>query len=260
MYSRVVTKETVRGLKAAAGFLSVNHETQNRINRLHTYETFDANPVTSKVAGGAATGTAGDRNVLNVGSSLFEYCILGTQTILAPSLTATGLDIAMDQTANDGIELNHGITAKQRHSYIIGTDGPFFFRVKFKIGDVSGTDDCAIGFRKVEANRPNIDDYLDMAVLNVISGDIKIETILNNAATTTTDTTNNWADGETHELKVKVSAAGVVTYEIDGVAPTATAAFTFDSADVVMPFLYFLNDTDLVDTLELIEWEVGLGQ
>jgi hypothetical protein len=260
MYSRTYTKEVSRGLKAAGGFMSVNHETQNRINRSHTYETFDAQPVTSKVAGGAATGTAGDRNVMQLGPTMFEYTILGTQTILAPSLTSVGLDVSMDQTDNDGVEINHGITAKQRHSYIIGTDGPFFFRVKFKIADVSGTDDCAIGFRKVEACRANIDDYLDMAVLNVISGNITIETIDDNAATTVTDTTNDWADGETHTLQVNVSAAGVVTYEIDGAAPVVTAAFTFDNADTVMPFFYFLHSSDVAGLVELIEWECGIGQ
>ena len=50
--------------------------------------------------------------------------------------------------------------------------------MKFAIADVSDTDDCAFGFRKVEAYQANIDDYDEMAALNVISGDIKIETIL----------------------------------------------------------------------------------
>lgn len=259
MYSRVYTKETVRGLKAAGGFMSVNHETQNRINRSHTYETFDSNPVTSARAGGAATGATGDTNVLGLGPNMFEYHIKGTQTILAPVLTATGLDINMDQTDNDGVELSMGITAKSRHSFIIGTDGPFKFRVKFKIADVSGTDDCAIGFRKAAAYAANIDDYTDMAVLNVISGAINIETIDDNAATTTTDTTDTWADGETHELQVNVSAAGVVTYKIDGVAPTTTAAFTFDNGDTVVPFMFFLNATDVAGAVELIEWECGIG-
>jgi len=259
MYSRTYTKEVVRGLKAAGGFMSVNHETQNRINRSHTYETFDQNPTTAALAGGAAVGSTQAVNMMNLGSTLLEYCIQGTQTILAPVLTATGLDINMDQTDNDGIEISHGILAKSRHSYIIGTDGPFFFRVKFKVADVSGTDDCAIGFRKTAAYTANIDDYTDFAVLNVISGDIKIETALNNGATTTTDTTQNWADGETHTLAVYVSAAGVVTYKVDGAAPTATAAFTFDTADVVVPFLFFLNATDVAGAVELIEWEVGIG-
>jgi len=260
MYSTVTTKETVRGLKAASGFLSVNHETQNRINRLHTYETFDVNPTVSKLAGGAAAGATGEVDIMSFGPNTFEYCVLGAgQTLLAPVLTATGLDVSMDLTADEGIEMTQGILSKSRHSFIVGTNGPFFFRLKFKIADVSGTDDCAVGFRKAAAYTAAIDNYTDFAVLNVISGDIKIETALNNAATTTTDTTDNWADAATHTLQVDVSAAGVVTYKIDGVAPTATAAFTFDSADVVIPFFYFLHDATAPGVIELIEWECGLG-
>lgn len=224
----------------------------------YVFETFQQNPVYSNKAGGAATGTAGDENILILPTTAFEYHILGTQTIVAPTITANGLNMgSMDQTANDGLELNHGILSSQIPSFTVGSDDAFFLRARFSIADVSGTDDCAIGFRKVEANQANIDDYADMAVLNVISGDIKIETIVGGAATTTTDTTDNWADTETHELQVNVSAAGVVTYLIDGVAPTTTAAYTFTDGLNVMPFFYFLQDTDIAGAVPLMVWECG---
>ena len=244
----------------APAFRATDRQREDLNRRLHTYETFDIDPVTSKKAGGAAGGTTGDENVALFQDTAFEWHVLGTQTILAPSLAATGLDINQDQTDNDGIELSQGILANSRHAYTVGTDGPFFLRVKFSIVDVSGTDDCAIGFRKAEAYQANIDDYDEMAALNVISGDVKIETILNGAATTTTDTTDNWADGATHTLKVKVSKTGVVTYELDGVAPTTVAAFTFDTSEVVVPFMYFLNASDVAGAVVVQEWECGLGQ
>jgi len=224
----------------------------------YVFENFKQNPVYSNKAGGAATGTAGDENILILPTSAFEYHILGTQTIVAPTITANGLDMgSMDQTADDGLELNHGILSSQIPSFIVGTDAAFFLRVRFSIADVSGTDDCAIGFRKVEANQANIDDYADMAVLNVISGNINIETIVGGAATTTTDTTDNWADTETHELQVNVDADGVVTYLIDGSAPTTTAAYTFTDGLNVMPFFYFLEDTDIAGAVPIMVWEVG---
>lgn len=229
----------------------------NTERRKHTYETFDAEPVSAKKAGGAATGTAGDENVLMFPETGFEYHILGTQTITAPSLTATGLDVGMDQTDNDGVEVTEGILSNSRRAFTVGTDAKFFVRVKFSIADVSGTDDCAVGFRKAEAYQAAIDNYDEMACLNVISGNISIETILNNAATTTTDTTDNWADGETHTLYVEVSSAGVVTYKIDGAAPTTTASFTFDSGEVVVPFFYFLHASDVAGSVILQEWESG---
>ena len=222
------------------------------------YENFKENPVSAAVGGGAATGTAGDENVLMFPATGFEYHILGTQTILAPKITTEGLDLgSMDATADDGLELNHGILSSQIPSFTVGTDAAFYLRARFSIADVSGTDDCVVGFRKVEANQANVDDYADMAALNVISGDINIETIVGGAATVTTDTTDNWADTETHELRILVSAAGVVTYQIDGAAPTTTAAYTFTDGLNVMPFFYLLNDTDLHGSVPLMEWECG---
>ena len=224
----------------------------------YIFENFQVNGAVSKVGGGASSGTTGDINVLVLPTTAFQYAILGTQTITAPVITVDGLNLgSMDQTANDGLELNHGILSSQIPSYIVGTDPAFFVRARFSIADVSGTDDCAFGFRKVEANQANIDDYSDMAVLNVISGDIKIETIVGGAATVTTDTTQNWADGETHELVVYVDESGAVTYTIDGSAPTVTAAYSFTNALNVMPFFYFLQDTDIAGAVPLMVWEVG---
>ncbi len=232
---------------------------QTKLNRRFTFEEFQSNPITSKIGGGAATGTGGDENVMQFEENNFEYHILGTQTILAPSLVATGLNVGMDQTNDDGVEIGQGITAKSRAAFVVGTDAAFYAKCKFSIGTVAGTDDCAFGFRKAEAYQANIDDYDEMACLNVISGDINIETILNGGETTTTDTEDDWADGETHTLEVYVSAAGVVTYKIDGVAPTTTAAFTFDAAEVVVPFFYLLNaDAAQAGQVVLQEWEVGL--
>lgn len=255
--TQVQTKDRVKNAVAAAAFVPTSPSLQDRAERSHTYESFDVNPTTGAVAGGPATGAAGDENVMNLGKNIFEYHILGTQTILAPSLGSNGLNIGMDQAADNGVEISQGITSRGRHAFVVGTDKAFFLRVKFRIEDVSGTDDCLVGFRKAEAYQANVDDYDEMAALNVISGDINIETILNNAATTTTDTTDNWADEETHTLQVNVSATGVVTYLIDGVAPTVTAAFTFDDAEVVVPFLYFLHDADVAGAVELLEWECG---
>jgi len=215
--------------------------------------------IVKKTGAGAATGTAGDENLIMWPGLTLEYHVLGTQTIVAPSMAATGLDLnSLDQTADDGAEYCPGILASSPHVFTVGTDPAFMMRAKLSIADVSGTDDLAVGFRKLEAYQANVDDYDEMAALNVIAGDIKIETILNGAATTTTDTTDNWADAETKELEIHVSAAGAVTYLIDGVAPTTTAAFSFDSGEVVVPFIYVLNDTDVAGAVVLKELEIRL--
>lgn len=226
----------------------------------YQYENWKNVPITAAKAGGATSGTA--TNVLYTPNLMLEYEPLATQTILAPVVVSvsegvSGLDIGMDQTDNDGVELCAGILNSNPLAFKIGEDAAFFLRVRFSIEDVSGTDDCAVGFRKVEAYQANIDDYADMAVLNVISGDIKIETIVGGAATVTTDTTDNWADNETHQLEVFVSSEGVVTYTIDNEAPTVTAAYTFTDALYVVPFMYFLNAADLAGAVVILEWECG---
>lgn len=222
-------------------------------------EYFDVEPISSAKAGaGAATGTGGDENLMRLGNSQWEYHILGTQTILSPTMGVGGLDVNMDATDNDGVELCLGINAANKGVFVVGTDAAFYAKMRFTIADVSGSDDCAFGFRKVEAYQANVDDYDEMAAMNVISGNITLETILNAGATTSTDTTDDWADTGEHELAVFVSAAGVVTYTIDGLAPTATAAFTFDNAEVVVPFFYLLNSSDLAGEVNLLEFECGI--
>lgn len=228
----------------------------------YIYENWVNNPVTAKVAGGAASGVTGTTNVMQTRFNAFEYNIKGTQTILAPSLVqvsagVSALNIGMDQTDNDGVEITTGILTSNPFCFLVGTDPAFFFRVRFSIQTVAGTDDCAIGFRECEAYQANIDDYTDSAVLNVISGDIYIETILNNAATVSTDTTQNWANGETHTLEVLVDSVGAVTYKIDGVAPTVTAAYSFTAGLYVCPYIFFLNAAGLAGQVNILEFECG---
>lgn len=226
----------------------------------YQYENWKAIPITAAKAGGASSGTA--TNVLYTPNLYLEYQPKGTQTILAPVVVSisegvSALDIGMDQTDDDGVELCAGIINSNSMAFKIGDVAAFFVRVRFSIADVSGTDDCAVGFRKVEAYQANIDDYADMAVLNVISGNITIETIVGGAATVSTDTTQNWADTETHQLAVFVSNTGVVTYQIDNAAPTVTAAYTFTDALYVVSFMFFLNAADLAGQVAILEWECG---
>lgn len=207
-------------------------------------EEFRVQPICMALNATAAlpSGTAAARNVAMFGPNVIEYTALGTQTIIGlGSLATTGCSVSGDQTDNDGREIVFAgdITARAPFAFVVGS--AFYAKLKFSIAVVAGTDDCAFGFRKAEAYQANIDDYADMAVLNVISGNITIETILNGGATGTLDTTNNWLDTETHELRVDVAASGAVTYQIDGAAPLVTTAFTMDAGDTVLPFMYFLH-------------------
>ena len=200
-------------------------------------------------------GTAGDQTIHSYadGLQLTFFPIVG-QAIDKPAAATTGMDYAYDQTDNDGYQwVMSDSVCKGREGidrFTIGKQA-FSAELEFSIADVSGTDDCAFGFAKVDVHRAAIDDCDEMAVLNVISGDITIETILNNGTTTSTDTTDNWADTEVHSLKVLVSKAGAVTYKIDGVAPSTTATFSFDANEVVTPMMYVLQASDLAGSMVL---------
>tara|TARA_R110000824_G_scaffold171441_1_gene349028 strand:+ start:234 stop:1076 length:843 start_codon:yes stop_codon:yes gene_type:complete len=223
---------------------------------------FAGAPVCTTKVGTAGSGTDDAENIWqwSDGLSLTSNNI-GTQTLFYPVESTSGCVMSGDATNDEGLQWaarSEGARGELNKDYFtVGTSPAFFMSVTFTIDDVSGTDDCAVGFRKVEAFQAAIDDYDEGACMNVISGDIYIETILNNGTTTATDTTDNWADAASHELKVLVSAAGVVTFQIDGAAPTATAAFTFDNGEHVTPCGYHLNATDLA-TITYTKMKYGL--
>lgn len=237
-------------------------EAMKREDSLHfCYDVFDAPPVCFDDAGyGDPTGSEGDENrMISAMGNYFEYHIIGSggQTILCPAFGADGLDIALDQANGEGMEMTQGITARSRGAFTCRTaKKPFLFKVELAVEDVSGVAELAVGFRKAEAYQALIDNYDEMACLNMQAGVFNIETILNGGATATTPTTDTaWANEATHSFTVKVTPAGVVTFEIDDAAPTVTATFTFDDAEVVIPFVHFMHASDLAGGVDLKSWE-----
>jgi len=208
-----------------------------------THVVFTENPTVTGAAGGASVGTDNAVNIVRVNGEVFEYQNNGTQTIVGPSLTSGGLLVSLDLTNDEGATFDQGITALSKAAYVAGTD-PVSLKITFTVADVSGLDVCWFGWRKLAARNDDPTAYTDFAFIGPISGDIKMMTDLNGSGSaTTTDSTQNWADAETHTLEVNVSAAGVVSYKIDGAAPTVspTATFTFDSGDTIIPVFQFLH-------------------
>ena len=212
--------------------------------------TFTGSPILQATAntGVAPVGTDATANLmLCQEGEIMEVYNIGTKTIIAPRMDSTGLLVSLDLTDDEGAEYNWGVNSNSKHAYTIGTDPAFYLEWRFTLADVTGCDPVGIGFRKQEANNSTLESYTDFAWIGVSESDttavISLKTRLNSGSVTTTNTTDAWTDGQTHTLKVLVSAAGVVTYEIDGSAPSTTAAFTFDNADVVMPFFHGLHGT-----------------
>jgi hypothetical protein len=120
-----------------------------------------------------------------------------------------------------------------------------------------------VGFRKVEANNATLADYTDYfcAGLNSATSATNVVLLdeLNSGGQTATDSTDAWTGGDTGTttIRVLVSASGVCTYTIDGAAPSATNAMTFDNTDEVMPFIHFLNGADVAGYVSLSSFKCG---
>ena len=228
----------------------------------YIHEYFNRAPITVNKAGIVASGTNGAENVMQLENCALEYHMIntgGTSTIISPQQVATGLDVSMDADTSYGAEISTGILASNKCTFTVGTSAAFFAKLRFAITDVTDAGECAFGFRKMEAYNAAIDDYDEMACINIQAGVVNTETILNGGGTVTTDTTlTDWGDTETHELAVFVSAAGVVTYQYDGGEPTTVVAYTFDDTEVVIPFFHFLHAADSTAGIILKELEIGL--
>lgn len=236
------------------------------------YEVFREPPLFVDQDGdGPPTGSGADTNLMLSNETTWHYIIKGTQTIVKPVWDSTvvggGLNIGMDQTDGDGVEFVTGLTARAPFVLKAGTSGGYI-EVDLTVADVSGAAEMAVGFKKpAAASVANLDDNTDLACLNMQGGDVKIETILNSGATTTTDTTVNMTDGQQIRLRIEVSSAGAVTYavgtgaaSIDGPTastPATTAAFTFDSGDYLVPFIFFLHGAEVAGDVKIQKIECG---
>jgi hypothetical protein len=214
--------------------------------------------------GAAPTGATGDVNLMYMQDGcLMEQFILGAgQTIIAPRMTANGLDLSLDQTVSEGAEYNFGARANAKHAYTIGTSAAFFIEATFYVTDYSGCAPLMMGFRKVEANNATLANYTDYAAIGINQAtsalNATILSELNAGGQTATDTTDALAaEPNSFTVKVLVSAAGVTTFEVNGSAASAAPAFTFDNADVVMPFIHFLQGADLAGEVGLNTLKIG---
>lgn len=192
--------------------------------------------------------------------------INGTAVQSFPYVSADGLEFNTDDDVTNGItgwEISNGILATSKAAYTVGSfphGKSIYFEAVVTIDDISDVSELAMGFRKAEAFQANVDDYDEMATFNIggaADGRVDLQTIINGAATTVTDTTlTDWDDEETHTLRVEVTNAGKVTYQYDGATPTVIAAFTFDAAEVIVPFMFLLAETG-DPGVSVSSWEVG---
>lgn len=212
-----------------------------------------------------ATMAAGDEFAFMTRSNVFEAHvneINGTVVNTFPKSSTDGLELPV--LATNGVnawEVTNGILASNNQAAkTVGTDFDIFFEAKIKIDDVSDLTELWCGFRKAEAYQADPDNYDEMCAYNIgedADGQIEIHTILNGAATVNTDTTEaDWTDGQEKTLLIKINKNGLCSFQIDGSEPTVVPSFTFDSGEVVIPFVCFTTETG-DPGVSITHWKAG---
>ena len=202
--------------------------------------------------------------------------IEGTVPAIDTASTAAGLNLQLDQdvAADLGWEITPGGAPLGNNSnkYVVGVHSGY---IDFTVFTAQWTtyDAISIGFRKAEnfntGHAPIVAAgtgdplYTDFATFGLQESDkIQIATDLNNGGSGTyTDTGDTPTDSQNVRCRVSMDTDGAVTYKLVQnavagagalAAPSATASFTFDSGDTVIPYV-FIHGVDHADTAMLLK-------
>jgi hypothetical protein len=212
------------------------------------------------LAGVVQSASAQQLNIGYFGPHAFIFGQSTAQTIL-PVMDAIGLDISGDQVSAEAYEMFAGILGASGRPAVVGVDPAFYFCATIEVADASGASDIHVGWRSATGTQTGtITDIANYATIGA-EGTANPNTIFimtgNDGTDASTDTTDTWADAASKKLCVNVSGAGAVTYTINGSAPTATASFTFDDGDSLIPFIQIQHGGDVAGAIDVTLWEVG---
>ena len=191
------------------------------------------------------------------------FMVEGTIVATDTNSTVAGLNLQGDAATGDntGMELIIGGTQFGGHAACtIGTHA-LTFDATFHSVDFTDQDCVSIGFRKIEefetehaatvAAASGDGLYTDYVTFGIQSADdVQIASRLNDGSTAYVDSTQATAATGNHRFRIEVTKAGVVTFSHIGAAvmdagtlaaPSVTQAFTFDSGDIVVPYLSILS-------------------
>ena len=218
-------------------------------------------------------GTDDDRFIHYHDSGLVVYGnYVGTNTVDVPPGNASGVQYSMTDTNDIGCQwtvgpfLAGGLEGKD--IFTVGSTAlpkpAFYFKVHMDLPDVSGTDDCHVGFRlQSDAVETTGVGYTDFASINIDGGTVKLETNNDGGGATTANSEGTIADSGSdgdgfHWYEVRVSKAGLVSFYMDNAQLTTNdPSYSFDVGDIVTPWFYFRNAATLTDCI-IDEVEFGL--
>jgi hypothetical protein len=241
--------------------------------RKHTYVNFQEEqqvPVFAKTTHAVATAAANQEDYFRVNGEYFEYIQTAqNDTIFPQPRTATpfGFTLPVDNTDGDGIELTQGIIGSGvSRAFTVGTDPGFYLKAGISLTTRAGVDVLAVGFRElgayVNSTTPAAflgayDEKASIGVYNSNAGVLSTVTSLAGVDVATALAHAAWANGTSLVLEVYVSAAGVVTYKIDGAADASAVALTLTTGDVFVPFLVLTATGGGAPGVILQSWECG---
>jgi len=225
------------------------------------FSSMSVNPVISKLGGGAAAGASAETDIWTDSKSIFEYYNIAGNTNLGPKLDGSfGLNLATDATSTHGVEYGTGVTVQNNFSFLIDTTGnttpAFFLKGQFSIATVAGCT-LELGFRKLAAYNATLSNYTDFAAIGSIAGEIETQTQIATGGVITTDTTQAVTNATQFEIAVLVDSFGNVTYQLNGVAPTTTVAYQFQTGITVIPFLRIIQNSTTTATASCNYFECG---
>jgi hypothetical protein len=199
-----------------------------------------------------------------------------------------GLVLDGDQVDNESAEfVIGGNSARNPLAMVVGTDPDFFFRARIGITDASGSDQLLVGWRKVETYQVPTSflttgdgGYADFFGVGFAATKANPNTVAcasdvgNAGSTTVTQTGFTWADTKIHDLEVRV-VGGKPRVLINGIRignpiakdalgaaitsqnTVSTPSYTFTAGLTLVPFIFVRQDADLLDAVQLYEYEVG---
>lgn len=222
-----------------------------------------------------------------VGNTLLEHYQTTAQTLFPSAHATKGLLIGGDVVDNESVEyVPGGNRANNPMAYIAGTDPGVFIKATFEFADVSGTDQFLVGFRRqaayavpvslLAAGDGTYTDFFGVGFSGAANPNvIKTMSDLNDSGSTTvTSLGMTWADGLVHTLEVRVKGrrayvfingvpagnriakdalGNAITSQFIGSAPS----FTFDSTDVLIPWIFHRYDATVPGAVYLRTLEVG---
>jgi hypothetical protein len=211
--------------------------------------------LTLQAATGAAYSTTADAyNVFTYGSPPIKFHFVTNTTAtgtITPVATAVGIDLNGGSPGdNDEWTAVWGILEGTGGPLIPGTTPAWKACATLTVEDVSGTDGCYLAVTSAGAHvdlSSNDPNYASYVAIGPVSGTINVS----DSTTGPTSTTDAWADAATKALCILGTQAGVVTYTINGAAPTATDAHTLADGVPHVMRVQCINAADIANKVEL---------